>query len=106
MPKRREDDDERNLGAAALGTALGGPVLGGALGVAGLLGERPPRPYEAAPIGSDPWLDRELRAALRKAGLDVQLEVRDAVVTVHAPNSEALERALASVQGTKAIRWA
>jgi hypothetical protein len=106
MPRRREDDDERNLGAAALGTALGGPVLGGVLGVGGLTGEGRPRPHDPAPIGSDPWLERELRAALKKAGLEATLEVKDAIVTVHAPQSASLERALASVQGTKAIRWA
>lgn len=106
MTKRREDDDERNLGAAALGTALGGPVLGGALGLGGLTGEAPPRPWDPVPIGSDPWLLRELSAALREAGLQVRIEVKDAVVTVHAPKTEALERALATVPGTKALRWA
>lgn len=106
MPKRREDDDERNLGAAALGAALGGPVLGGALGAAGLLGEAPTRPYDPAPIGSDPWLERELRVALKKAGLDVPFDVKDAIVTVHAPKSAALVEALTSVPGTKALRWA
>lgn len=106
MTKRREDDDDRNLGAAALGSALGGPVLGGALGLGGLTGEAPARPWDPAPIGSDPWLLRELSAALREAGLAVRIEVKDAVVTVHAPKSEALAAALASVQGAKALRWA
>jgi hypothetical protein len=105
MPRRTEDDDERNLGAAALGALATGSVLGAALGAGGLLGERPPRPYDPAPIGSDPWLERELRAALNRAGLAASFEVKDAIVTVHDAETAPLAEAFRSVAGTKAIRW-
>lgn len=105
MGRRKEDEDERNLGAALVGTLAGGSVFGAALGGAGLLGERAPRPYDPAPIGSDPWLERELRAALKRAGRVAAFEVRDAVVTVHAAEDEELSQALRSVAGVKAVRW-
>lgn len=99
-----DDDDAKILGRAALGAALFGPA-GAALGLVGAGREAPARPWDAAPIGSDPWLGRELRAALAKAGLEAALEVEDAVVQVDAPKSDELARALGSVQGVKAIRY-
>lgn len=101
----KRDDEERALARAAVGASVLGPA-GAALGLSALLGEGPPRPHDPAPIGSDPWLERELRAALKKAALTAELDVKDAIVTVRAPRSAPLEQALASVPGTKTIRWA
>jgi hypothetical protein len=115
MTKRRDEGDE----AAVLGAyAIGGPGLAGARLLGGLLDEElrdgrgRSRELGPAPIGSDPWLRREITAAIaREPGLDaarVVVEVREAVVTLrgHVREGEAarVERAARTVQGIKVLR--
>lgn len=87
-------------------------ILAGAMWLGGLLEDGPERSNELgpAPIGSDPWLGFELRAAfarepsLRRAPLVV--EVAEAVVTIRgatSENADLVERAARTVRGAKAL---
>ena len=86
MSRRR--DEERDV-TGALGTSAAfGVGLGAAHVLGGLLSEGRPRSRELGPepIGSDPWLLREVRMAIAKEkGLDASaiiVEVHEAVVTL------------------------
>ena len=112
MPKRRDPDDET---VSTLATyAVGGAGLVGVRALGGLLREGRSSLHDLgpAPIGSDPWLLDEVRKALAEtpglAARDVQVEVRDAVVTLRgtlatAADVEAAERAARTVQGIKRL---
>lgn len=114
MSRRRSSDDDDRLPSELVGGyAIGGPVVAGArlLGWAAGEGERRSRDLGPAPIGSDPWLDTEIRRALgREAGLDLAgltVQVRDAIVTLTgrvAPADRArVTAAISSVQGIKRL---
>jgi osmotically-inducible protein OsmY len=65
-----------------------------------------------APIGSDPWLHAEVRAAIaRETSVDISrvtIDVRDAIVTlrgtVPAGDAARIESAARTVQGIKTLR--
>lgn len=111
MTGRSKDDDERATGV--LGAyAIGGPVLAGAVLVGGLLGEKPrDNDLGPTPIGSDPWLIREVKTALAndpslpKDGTLI-VTAKDAVVTIVGAGSQraAVEAAARTVDGIKALR--
>ncbi len=110
MSRRRDDDVTLGtLGAAA----IGGPVLAGASALGGLLGEgeRRSKDLGPAPIGSDPWLRAEVRAAIARvkgqAALGVTVDARDAVVTLAGEADEddvpAIVEAARSVLGIRRL---
>ncbi len=104
---KAKDDDERTtnvLGAYA----IGGPGLAGAVLVGGLLGEAPrDRELGPTPIGSDPWLVREVKMAIAEVagGASAAVSAKDAVVTISGAGTQstALEAAARTVQGIKAL---
>jgi hypothetical protein len=113
MTKR--SDEERNVTSALGGYAVGGaPLAGGSL-LGGILesdeGSRS-RELGPMPIGSDPWLVAEVRAAMaRERGVDasgVVVEARDAIVTLRgtasAGDAARIETAARSVPGLKSLR--
>jgi hypothetical protein len=116
MTKQRDDDDTsvELLGAHA----IGGAGLAGARLLGGLLDDElrdrrgRSRDLGPAPIGSDPWLRREVTAAIaREPGLDaarVVVDVHEAVVTLRGPVREGdaarIERAARTVQGIRSLR--
>ncbi len=112
MTKRR--DEERDVTGTLGAFAVGGAGLAGAYALGGLLGEGRSRSRELgpAPIGSDPWLLVEVRAAIAgEKDLDaseVIVEAHEAVVTlrgaVAAGEAERVERAARTVQGIKQLR--
>ncbi|MDQ3038164.1 MAG: BON domain-containing protein [Myxococcota bacterium] len=106
----RDGDDDRWLGAIATGR----PVRG----VLGLLRSGGSRRSSLddlgpAPIGSDPWLEAEVRAALaRELGGDasaIDVEVHEMVVTLRGavPSDDATkraERAASSIEGVARVQ--
>ena len=112
MTKRR--DDERAVTGAVGGYAVGGAALAGTSLLGGILdeGDSRSRDLGPAPIGSDPWLLAEVRAAIgREKGVDasqVVVEAREAIVTlrgaVTASDAPRIESAARSVQGIKTLR--
>lgn len=104
------DDDDRWLGSIATGR----PVRG----VLGLLRSGGSRRSSLddlgpAPIGSDPWLDAEIRAAIaRDPALDpaaIEVEVCEMVVTLRGEvasddAARRAERAASSVEGVARVR--
>ena len=112
MGKRR--GDEREVTGALGAHAIGGAGLAGARVLGGLLDEGPSRSRDLgpAPIGSDPWLLAEVRAAIAREkdvdAADVVVEVHEAIVTLRGEADEddvpRLERAARSVQGIKKLR--
>lgn len=113
MTKRR--DDERAVTGALGSQAIGGVGLTSTSALAGILEDEQDsrsRDLGAAPIGSDPWLVAEVRAAIaRERGIDasnVVVEARDAIVTLrHAVtdgDAARIESAARSVQGIKTLR--
>jgi hypothetical protein len=118
MTRRRDDGDDA---VGVLGAyAVGGVGLAGARVLGGLLDRElrdesgRSRELGPAPIGSDPWLEREVTAAIaREPDLDrsgVVVEVSEAVVTLRGRVREGevprIERAARTVQGIKALRVA
>lgn len=84
-------------------------MLAGAVGLGALTGDGPKnKDLGPTPIGSDPWLVREVKAALAKAGLadGVTVAAEDAVVTIEGTegNLVAIETAARTVQGIKDLR--
>lgn len=84
-------------------------MLAGAVGLGALTGDGPKnKDLGPTPIGSDPWLVREVKAALAKAGLadGVTVKAKDAEVTLEGTegNGAAIESAARTVQGIKALR--
>ena len=112
MSRRR--DEERDVTGALGAFAVGGAGLLGVRALGGLLGEGPARSRELgpAPIGSDPWLLNEVRAAIaREKDLDaseILVEVHEAIVTLRGSIDEAdlprVCRAARTVQGIKSLR--
>jgi hypothetical protein len=112
MTKRR--DEEREATRALGAYAVGGAGLAGASVLGGLLREGPSRSKELgpAPIGSDPWLRAEVRAAIAREkdvdASDVVVDAREAVVTLRGAVDEddvaKVERAARTVQGIKKLR--
>ena len=112
MTKR--SDDESSVTGAVGGYAIGGAGLASASLLGGILGEGDTRSHDLgpAPIGSDPWLMTEVRAAIaRERGVDatrVVVEARDANVTLRgaatASDAVRIESAARSVQGIKTLR--
>ncbi len=107
MTGRKRDEDE--LAKVAGAYAIGGPVLAGAVGLGGLTGDGPKdRELGPTPIGSDPWLVREVKAALAKANVadGVSVSAKDAVVTLEGTEGHlvAIETAARTVQGIKDLR--
>jgi len=109
--RKNELDDD---GVGLLGAyAIGGPGLVGARLLGGFLDEGSSRSRELgpAPIGSDPWLRAQIRAAIAsEKDLDaarVAVSVEEAVVTVTGSLAEVdrsrLERAVRTVQGIKRL---
>ena len=107
---RDSDPDEEDVATTIAGAyAIGGPALAGAVGVGALTGEgRKSRPWDPAPIGSDPWLVREVKAALARAGLaeGVSVSAKDAVVTLEGTEGRAaeIEAAARTVEGIEDLR--
>lgn len=84
-------------------------MLAGAVGLGALTGDGPKnKDLGPTPIGSDPWLVREVKAALAKAKLadGVSVSAKDAVVTIEGTegNLGAIETAARTVQGIKDLR--
>ena len=107
MGDRRRDGWDDEGGGLFGAIAIGGPVLGGLYGAARSMRDGTQgQDLGPAPIGSDPWLDREVRQAIAKedgAGA-VEVTVREAVVTLSgkvadADAAERIERAAKTVQG-------
>lgn len=107
----QRDDEDKTLGT--LGAySIGGPALAGAYVLGGILREEPrDRDLGPAPIGSDPWLLREIKAAIHRDNPEhekfVEVTVLEAVVTLHskaAPEQTAnIERAARTVEGIKQL---
>ena len=107
----QHDDDD--AAARALGaTAIGGPLAGAASLLGGYFEEAPERSRDLGPrpIGSDPWLLVEVRAALARdreiPGSELVVDVKDAVVTIRGATSglaDRVERAARTVQGIKTL---
>jgi hypothetical protein len=105
------DDEDKTLGT--LGAyAIGGPALAGAYVLGGILQEAPrDRDLGPAPIGSDPWLLREVEGAIAKDNPAhvklVNVTVLEAVVTLRcvgtAEQAGLIERAARTVQGIKKL---
>ena len=108
MGDRRRDGWDDEGGGLFGAIAIGGPVLGGLYGTARSMrdGTRG-QDLGPAPIGSDPWLDREVRQAIAKedGAEGVEVAVREAVVTLSgkvdggAETAQRIERAAKTVQG-------
>lgn len=106
----RDGDDGRWLGDLAIGR----PVRG----LFGLLGSGGSRRSSLddlgpAPIGSDPWLETEIRAALARdpqlEGSAITIEVREMIVTLRGtvPSDDAArsaERAASSIEGVARVQ--
>jgi osmotically-inducible protein OsmY len=112
MAKRR--DDESNAAGALGAYAVGGAGLLGASVLGGLMdegGQSRSRDLGPAPIGSDPWLLAEVRAAIAREkdldAADVVVEVREAIVTLRGEvddgDASRVERAARTVQGIKKL---
>ena len=108
MTQHDHDDDKaaRALGA----TAIGGPLAGAGSLLGGHFGEDPERSHDLrpTPIGSDPWLSFEVRAALARDpethGLELVVEVEGTVVTIRGLSSGSVERVERAVRTVKGIR--
>jgi|GEM_PF-1818598 len=107
----QRDDDDKTLGTVGA-YAIGGPVLAGASVLGGLLQEAPrDRDLGPTPIGSDPWLLREVKAAIAHDNPEhekfIEVSVLEAVATIRskaAPEQTAhIERAARTVQGIKNV---
>ena len=92
--------------------SIGGPVLAGGYVLGGLLPEAPrDRDLGPAPIGSDPWLLREVEAAIEKDNPAhvklVTVSVLEAVVTLRCTGTSEqaglIERAARTIQGIKSL---
>lgn len=84
-------------------------MLAGAVGLGALTGDGPKnKDLGPEPIGSDPWLVREVKSALAKANVadGVTVTAKDAVVTLEGTegNLIPIESAARTVQGIKDIR--
>ena len=107
----RSDDEDKTLGTVGA-FAVGGPALAGAYVLGGLLGEEPrDKDLGPTPIGSDPWLLREVKAAIQRNNVEhdkfIEVSVLEAVVTIHSqatPEQTAnIERAARTVEGIKQL---
>ena len=107
----QRDDEDKTLGTATA-YAIGGPALAGAYVLGGILREEPrDKDLGPTPIGSDPWLLREVKAAIQHDNPEhekfVEVTVLEAVVTLHSkatPEQTAnIERAARTVQGIKSL---
>lgn len=114
MTKR---SDEGAVTGALGGYAVGGAGLASASVLAGVLEDADDsrsRDLGPAPIGSDPWLHAQVRAAIARDGgasaAKVSVDVHDAIVTlrgvVAASDAARIECAARSVQGIKTLRVA
>lgn len=113
MSSRRDEgdgDDDRWLGDFAIGRPVRG-LLG--LMRSGGSGRSSLADLGPAPIGSDPWLEREVRAAIaREPDVDasaITIEVLEMVVTLRGTVSSddaarSAERAASSVEGVARVQ--